>query len=137
MRVADLPGLTADRDLAAVNAELSVLDAAELMAGRRIGAVIALRDGRMCGIFTERDLMTKVIVPRRDPAMTSVAEVMTSDVTTVTINDPVEVCLHRMGQGGFRHLPVVDDDGEPFAMLSQRDFVTLSVGDAMHWVGAA
>jgi CBS domain-containing protein len=124
MRVGDLPGLIADRDLAAVNDELTVLDAAEVMTDRHIGAVIALCEGRMSGIFTERDLMTRVVVPGLDVRTTCVADVMSRTVATVTVDEPVETCLSRMREGGFRHLPVVDAEGEPFAMLSQRDFLT-------------
>jgi len=135
MRVGDLPGLHEDRRLAAVNAELPVLDAAEMMTERGIGALVALSEGQMVGIFTERDLMRRVVAARRDPARTHVAEVMTASVRPVTLDDSVDHCLSVMREGGFRHLPVVDAGGEPFAMLSQRDFLVQNAGDAMRAFG--
>jgi CBS domain-containing protein len=80
----------------------------------------------MTGIFTERDLLVKVVAAGRDLAETAVADVMSRAVATITVHDSVEAAIGRMKQGGFRHLPIVDDEGEPFAMLSLRDLIELA-----------
>ena len=131
MRVMDVPEFQDATDLAAVNEGLTVRDAAALMTGRNIGAVIVLRDGRMSGIFTERDLMTKVAAHGLDCASTLVRDVMTRDVVTVSPDVELNTCLRTMTEGGFRHLPVVDPEGEPMGMVSQRDFVALTFGQAL------
>jgi len=125
MRIADVPGMHEHRALAVVNDQLTVAEAAAMMAGQGIGAVVALRDGGMSGIFTERDLLVKVAAAGLDAATTQVAEVMTTDVATITVDDSVEAAVAKMRDGGFRHLPVVDGSGEPFAMLSLRDLIAL------------
>ena len=125
MRIADVPGMHEHRALAVVNDQLTVAEAAAMMASQGIGAVVALMDGGMSGIFTERDLLVKVAAAGRDAATTPVAEVMTTDVATITVDDTVEAAVAKMRDGGFRHLPVVDASGEPFAMLSLRDLIAL------------
>ena len=125
MRIADVPGMHEHRALAVVNDQLTVAEAAAMMASQGIGAVVALMDGGMSGIFTERDLLVKVAAAGRDAATTPVAEVMTSEVATITVDDTVETAVAKMRDGGFRHLPVVDASGEPFAMLSLRDLIAL------------
>jgi CBS domain-containing protein len=131
----DFPEFQDTDSLAAVNEALTVRDAAEMMSERNIGAVIVLREGRMCGIFTERDLMTKVAAKGLDCGTTEVRDVMTTGLVTVTGQTDLEECLDKMNEGGFRHLPVVDDEGEPIGMISQRDFVALTLGQALRRVG--
>jgi CBS domain-containing protein len=126
MRIADVSGMYEHRDLAVVNQALPVAEAARLMAERSIGAVIALQDGAMTGIFTERDLLVKVVAAGRDLAETAVADVMSRTVATITVHDSVDAAIRRMKEGGFRHLPIVDPAGEPFAMLSLRDLIELA-----------
>jgi CBS domain-containing protein len=125
MRIADVPGMHEHRALAVVNDQLTVAEAATMMAGQGIGAVVALRDGGMSGIFTERDLLVKIAAAGLEAASTQVADVMTTDVATITVDDTVEAAVAKMRDGGFRHLPVVDGSGEPFAMLSLRDLIAL------------
>jgi CBS domain-containing protein len=84
----------------------TVLEVAGLMADHHIGAVPVLEGGQMVGIFSERDLMNRVVVAGRDPARTSVGQVMTDDPLTVAPDDPLETCMTLMKRHGFRHLPV-------------------------------
>jgi CBS domain-containing protein len=84
----------------------TVLEVARLMVDHNIGAVPVLKQGELVGIFTERDLMTRVVVPGLDPARTRVSEVMTEDPLTITPNDDLETCMTLMRRHGFRHLPV-------------------------------
>jgi CBS domain-containing protein len=84
----------------------TVLDVARMMVEHNIGAVPILREGQLIGIFSERDLMRRVVVGGKDPARTAVSEVMTEDPLTVAPNDPVETCMTLMKRHSFRHLPV-------------------------------
>src|SRR5208337_2631216 len=84
----------------------TVLEIASLMVQHNIGAVPVLQDGQLAGIFSERDLMTRVVVGGKDPARTLVSQVMTEDPLTVAPNDALETCMTLMKRHGFRHLPV-------------------------------
>jgi CBS domain-containing protein len=96
------------RNQVMVSAEVhqTVLEIASLMVRHNIGAVPVLKDGELVGIFSERDLMSRVVVAGKDPARTSVSQVMTEDPLTVAPNDSLETCMTLMKRHGFRHLPV-------------------------------
>jgi signal-transduction protein with cAMP-binding, CBS, and nucleotidyltransferase domain len=88
------------------DAHQTVLEVARMMVEHNIGAVPVLQDGQLTGIFSERDLMIRVVVGGNDPARTLVGQVMTDDPLTVAPNDPLETCMTLMRRHGFRHLPV-------------------------------
>jgi CBS domain-containing protein len=90
------------------DADQTVLDVAQAMVARNIGAVPVLRDGLLVGIFSERDLMKRVVVEGREAGATRVGEVMTSDPLTVSSQETPENCMLLMRRHGFRHLPVCD-----------------------------
>ncbi len=96
------------RNQVAISAEAqqTVLEVASLMVQHNIGAVPVLQEGQLAGIFSERDLMSRVVVGGKDPARTMVSQVMTEDPLTVAPNDPLETCMTLMKRHGFRHLPV-------------------------------
>jgi CBS domain-containing protein len=100
----------------------SVYEAAVAMSRGRVGAIAVVDDEALVGVFTERDLMTRVIVAGRDPKQTRVAEVMTHEVVTASTDDRVDACLETMRGAGCRHLLVVHD-GRLVAMLSMRDLL--------------
>ncbi len=102
--------------------DASVLEAATTMSEGRVGAIPILDGEELVGIFSERDLMTRVVVPGRDPGATPVAEVMTRDVVHAAPDESVEDCLDKMRRAGCRHLPVVAD-GRVIAVLSMRDLL--------------
>jgi CBS domain-containing protein len=102
------------------NGEMSVAQAARLMKERRVGAVLVMHEGRLAGIFTERDALFRVIAEGRDPAKTELQDVMTANPRTITPDRPLGHALHMMHEGGFRHVPVVED-GRPLGMISARD----------------
>ncbi len=87
-------------------AHQTVLEVAKLMMEHNIGAVPVLQEGRMIGIFSERDLMIRVVVAGKDPAQTLVGEVMTEDPLTIAPDEPLETCMTLMKRHGFRHLPI-------------------------------
>jgi CBS domain-containing protein len=100
----------------------SVLEVAQAMVERNIGAVPVLRDGALVGVFSERDLMRRVVVEGRDPARTRVADVMTENPLTVEPNTDLETCRFLMRRHGFRHLPVCEDQ-QLRGMVSMRDVI--------------
>lgn len=103
-----------------VSADLTVAAAARLMKQFAKGAVLVTDEGRLTGIFTERDAVFRVIAEQRDPATTRIGEVMTANPRTITADRPFGHALHLMYEGGFRHLPVVDG-GRPLGVVSSRD----------------
>ena len=109
-----------DQKPVTASAEITVAAAARLMKERRIGALLVVQDGRLAGIFTERDALFRVVAEGRDPAKTLVADVMTPNPRTISPDRPFGHALHLMYEGGFRHVPVVDD-GRPLGVVSSRD----------------
>jgi CBS domain-containing protein len=102
--------------------EQTVLEVARMMVEHNIGAVPVLRDGELVGIFTERDLMSRVVASGRDTAQTLVGEVMTDDPLTIDPNDSLETCLTLMRRHNFSHLPVCKA-GELRGIASLRDIL--------------
>ena len=98
----------------------TVAETALLMRQCMIGAVIVVEEGRLSGIFTERDGLFRVIAQGRDPQTTPLGEVMTRDPETITADQPFGHALHMMYEGGFRHVPVVEGK-VPVGMVSARD----------------
>lgn len=98
-------------------------EAARIMKERRVGCVLVEAEGRLLGIFTERDILTKLVGTGYDPATVKVDGVMTRNPETLTPEDPIAFALHRMSVGGFRHLPLVDAAGRPVGILSVKDIV--------------
>lgn len=112
----------AGRPLVTGTPDMSVRAACQLMAENRIGAVLVLDGQRhIVGIFTERDAMNKILAPGRDPDKTRLSEVMVSDVQTISANRSLAYALYLMAGGGFRHVPVLEEDGTPVGMVSARD----------------
>ena len=109
-----------DQKPVTASAEITVAAAARLMKEHCIGALLVIKDGSLAGIFTERDALFRVIAEGRDPVKTRVAEVMTANPRTIGPDRPFGHALHLMYEGGFRHVPVVDN-GRPLGVVSSRD----------------
>ena len=97
----------------------TVAKAAKLMAKKNVGAVMVVVDKRLAGIFTERDAVFRVIAAGLDPATTAIGEVMTRDPITVSPHEIFGRALLAMHDGGFRHVPVVEN-GEAVGIVSSR-----------------
>lgn len=106
----------------------TVLEVARLMVQHNIGAVPVLKGGQLEGIFSERDLMSRVVASGKDPAHTLVREVMTRDPLTVEPGDSVETCMTLMRRHGFRHLPVCQGR-ELRGVVSLRDILLLNLDE--------
>jgi len=100
----------------------SALDVARRMCDEGVGAIVVLDGERLAGIFSERDLMKRVVVAGRDPADTPVSAVMTREVVTATVRDRVAECEDKMKRAGCRHLPVLAE-GRVLGMISMRDLL--------------
>jgi len=121
------------QDTHIADANQAVLEVARAMVERNIGAVPVLRDGLLVGIFSERDLMKRVVVEARDPRTTRVDEVMTDDPLTVTPGEDLETCMILMRRHGFRHLPVCE--GKKLrGIVSLRDILLHDLNEKDHEV---
>ena len=92
------------------------------MRQHRVSCLLVVKDDKVTGIFTERDLLTRVLALRK-PLTLTVAECMTPEPVTVNPKDPVRTAIRRMQSGGYRHLPVVDEEGRPVGILSAKKIV--------------
>lgn len=113
--------LIAGRNIVTAGKATTVRAACELMASKRIGALLIVEGDRIAGIFTERDALNKVLAGRLDPDTTMLAQVMVRDPQTIGADKPLAYALLMMADGGFRHVPVVDASGAPLGMVSARD----------------
>ncbi len=100
----------------------TVLDAAGKMNQRRIGALVVMKDQKLVGIFTERDVMNRVVAAQKDSAATRVHEVMTAKVACCTPDTDLEECRMAMTKHKIRHLPVMEDE-KLVGLLSIGDLV--------------
>jgi CBS domain-containing protein len=105
-----------------VPANASVHEAVTRMVEARIGSVLVVDDGKLVGIFTERDVLVRVVGANRDPMTTPVSFVMTHDPVSIDSGTTVQEVLDVHGGKEFRHLPVVDD-GHLIGMISLRDIL--------------
>lgn len=100
----------------------SVLDATRIMNQHKIGALVVTDgDGHVVGMFTERDVLRRVVAEQKDPASTVIAVVMTSEVIVCEADMPLESCRQMMQTKRIRHLPVVDAQGKLEGMISIGD----------------
>jgi CBS domain-containing protein len=102
----------------------NVRDAARMMSDKNVGAVAVLDSGRLVGIFSERDLMKRVVAAGLNPEKTIVGNVMTKDLVVGKPEDDINAALQKMHSVGCRHLPVIDS-GNLVGMVSLRDLLEI------------
>jgi len=108
------------QDLLTAPSKMTVADAARLMKQRNVGAMMVVDDGKLAGVFTERDGLFRVLAAGLDGATTPLSAVMTVNPRTISPDRSFAHALGFMHEGRFRHLPVVED-GRPIGMISVRD----------------
>ena len=108
------------RKLITAESHFTVSHAARLMREHKIGALVVCEEGRLAGVFTERDALFRVTAEDREAQSTLLRDVMTRDPQTITPDKPLGHALHIMFEGGFRHVPVLED-GKPVGIVSARD----------------
>jgi CBS domain-containing protein len=105
-----------------ISAHTSVCRAVDTMVEHRIGCLLVEEDGKVAGIFTERDVLNRVL-PDRSTLDGPVSNVMTPTPQTISLDDSIAYAMHEMAVGGYRHLPVADADGTAVGIISARDLV--------------
>ncbi|MCC7046578.1 MAG: CBS domain-containing protein [Alphaproteobacteria bacterium] len=116
-----VPDVVRDQKITLLPPTATVMDAVRLMSMKHVGAVIIGLDGKAEGIFTERDLLMRVVARGLDADSTPITRVMTRDPETLSPDQHASEALTRMAERGFRHLPVVGEDGRVVAIVSLRD----------------
>jgi CBS domain-containing protein len=120
--------LVQGRDVTVVDVATSVTQAVRIMSERQIGAVPVIDGERVAGIFTERDLMSRVVAAGVDPSSTPVSAVMSTSLVVADVGDNHDVCMRRMQQARVRHLLVLDG-GRLVGVLSLRDILALELDE--------
>ena len=110
------------RPLFSVTKDATVMEVATLLAAHGIGAVPVLEDNRVVGIFSERDVIARVVTRGLEPALTKIVEVMTRDPVVVQVDESYRDCADHMRRMNIRHVPVVDGD-RLVGMVSLRDIL--------------
>jgi CBS domain-containing protein len=100
----------------------TVAEAVELMKSKNIGCVLITEQEKLVGIFTERDILTKVM-GKKNHDQIKIADVMTRRVDAFQQEDSLAYVLNAMHVGGYRHVPVVDEHGKPMAVISVKDII--------------
>ena len=122
--------LLADKgsDVWSVEPKAKVLEALQLMADRRVGALLVIEEGKLVGIFSERDYARKVILKGKSSKTIRVEEIMSTDVVCVAPNQSIEKCMSLMTEKRVRHLPVMDDE-KLLGVISIGDVVKAVIAD--------
>lgn len=110
-----------DRALVALEGTQTVRQAAVVLTTYEVGAAPVMNGDALEGIFSERDILGKVVAQGLDPERTTVRDIMTREPQTIEAEAPLVRAYAKMVEGKFRHLPVTGDDGRVIAMLSMRD----------------
>lgn len=116
-----IPDVVKDQDILTLPPTATVRQAAVAMAERRVGAVLIVERGKLAGIFTERDVLNRVLAVAVDPDQTPVSAVMTPRPATISPSATAIDALRLMQEGRYRHLPVVDGQ-RILGVVSLRDF---------------
>jgi CBS domain-containing protein len=120
------------RPVVSVQENATVEEAVKTMVEHRIGAVIVLRGAEMAGIFSERDVLDKIVLAKRDPAKTPVFAVMTSPVVAAAGNAEGAEAAETMTEHHIRHLPIVDEERRVVGMVSLRHVMQERIEDLEH-----
>ena len=118
--------LVQDREMIVVDVATSVAQAARIMSERQIGAVPVVDGERVAGIFTERDVLARVVAVGVDPSATPVSDVMSTSLVVADVSESHDVCMRRMQQARVRHLLVLEG-GRLAGILSLRDLFGVEI----------
>ena len=122
--------IVGSQELLHVPPETTVMEAAKRMAERHVAAVLVVADGGLQGVFTERDLLRRVVVAGKDPSDVAVGDVMSRNPVTIAASEPGHEALRIMREEGIRHIVVHGVGAAGFAILSLRDFFSGEVAEA-------
>lgn len=116
-----IPDVVRGKEVVQLSGANTARDAAQLMKDHNVGSIIVMEGGRLEGILTVADMAYRVVAERRDPDTTQIREVMTADPDTIGCHTTAIEALRLMQDGGYRHLPVVEE-GRVLGVVSRRDF---------------
>ena len=102
----------------------TIKDAIKLMQQKKIGSVVITKKGKLIGIVTERDILMKVIGVLKDWESSPITDIMTPNPEALMADDMIAFVLNNMHVGGYRHVPVIDDDHQPTHIISIKDVVS-------------
>ncbi|HXG37776.1 MAG TPA: CBS domain-containing protein [Bacteroidota bacterium] len=120
--------IVADRPLFSVTKDKTVAEVARFMAEKNVGAIPVTEENRLVGIFSERDVITRVVSKGLDPSRVKVGDVMTTKIVVATVDESYESCLKKMQQAHCRHLPVVSGE-RLVGIVSLRDLLMLDLNE--------
>lgn len=115
-------------DVWTIERDASVYDALKRLAEKNVGALVVVDGGKVCGIISERDYARKVVLLQRESRDTTVSEIMTADVQTITRERTISECMTTITERHIRHLPVVED-GELLGIISVGDVVKAVIAE--------
>lgn len=121
MRPKIVPDVVSAGHVLSLPPQATVRDAARMMATNNVAALLVAASGQVLGIVTERDISARVVAAGLDPDTTPLDKVMSPRPRSLAPDDSISEALELMRRHSFRHLPVLDDDGRPVAMVSVRD----------------
>jgi CBS domain-containing protein len=122
------------RPAISVQEKATVLEAVKTMVKEKIGAVVVMKGKKMTGIFSERDVLDKIVLKRRDPAKTPVSAVMTANVLSIPAPGDESEAATTMAEHHIRHLPIVDGKKKVVGMVSLRHVMEDRIADLEHEV---
>jgi CBS domain-containing protein len=117
-----------DAELFQVSPQASVFDGLRLLAAHGVGAMLVMDQGKLLGIFSERDYTRKIALEGKNSRETPISEIMTHNVITVAPSTGTRVCMSLMSSNKIRHLPVIDE-GKVLGMISIRDIMDDIIAD--------
>lgn len=110
-----------------VTIDSPIIEAIRLMQTKRLGCVLVTSNGKLLGIFTERDVLKKILGVSFDLNTTPIAEVMTPNPQVLDEDDTLAYALNYMDLGGYRHIPIINRHKEPIGLVSIKDIVSYVV----------
>jgi CBS domain-containing protein len=108
--------------------DITVFDGLKLLASYGVGAIVVMEQGKLVGIFSERDYTRKVALEGKNSRTTTISEIMTKNVITVPPNAGTRECMSLMSKNKIRHLPVVDGN-QVLGLISIRDIMDDIIAD--------
>jgi CBS domain-containing protein len=114
------------RPVFSLQQNMTVSEAARYMAEKNIGAVPVMEANRLVGIFSERDVIKRIVSKDLDPTAVKIGDVMTRDLVVAAANESYDDCLRKMKQAGCRHLPIVSGD-QLLGVVSLRDLLQIEL----------